>query len=709
MNNIGILDPNGVNINPINSKPYSQSYIDIRERTKWDKLPAYDNRISIINDCSSNQVILIISGTGSGKTVLIPKFVLHAIGYDSHIIITLPKQIIAKSAAEFATLTLDVELGKEVGYQYKGSDKKNRGNNPVLLYATDGTLVSFLQSDPLLLSYDAVIIDEAHERKIQIDLLLYLLKNVLSKRPEFKLIIMSATIDETIFESYYNEFKFKTINIGGKTNYPIESIFDSNMSDPNSYEQKGIEIIAKIIAENSKIDAQTKVNDILFFVTSHNETILIAKKLALQYPQKKIIPVYSGISDSVQDELQNKQDLSQRIIISTNVAESSLTVDGIKYVIDSGYELKSYDDPKYRGKVLEKQLITLAQAMQRMGRSGRTQSGICYHLYSKSEFDSMIKFPLPAIRTTDITTECIRLLVDSPSKTIKELLSMLSSFIEAPREAYIRRAVDNLKQMSLLKDCELEKCTLNELGELVGKLQLDPYQSITLIIAYELRCFRECLLCITCIEVTKGSIGDLFHSTPDPVSSRDLYLKYITKRNKFNNSNGDHLTMMNIIENYLKMKEKYKGDYDKLKDWAYTNFLKIGSLEKINEGYRRLNYKLRDIISSKKEYLKELFQGLQNLDIEEYKLEQKILASFLYGYKLNLADRINNSKGNMFKTPEDLEVSVSKDSVLAKTSHRNVFYDQLFTMKNGSRINSDLKIVSLIPLKSKEIVEQILF
>jgi HrpA-like RNA helicase len=708
MNNIGILDPNGVNINPINSKPYSQSYKDIRERTKWDKLPAYENRIEIINDCSSNQVILVISGTGSGKTVLIPKFALHAIGYDSHIIVTLPKQIIAKSAAEFAAATLDVELGKEVGYQYKGSDKKNRGDNPVLLYATDGTLVSFLQTDPLLLSYDAVIIDEAHERKIQIDLLLYLLKNVLAKRPEFKLIIMSATIDETIFESYYNEFKFKTINIGGKTNYPITSIFDSNMSDPNSYEQKGMAIIKKIIDENSKIDSKTKINDILFFVTSHNETIDIAKKLTLIYPQKKIIPVYSGISDDVQDELQNKQNLMQRIIISTNVAESSLTVDGIKYVIDSGYELKSYDDPKYRGKVLEKQLITLAQAMQRMGRSGRTQPGVCYHLYSKSEFDSMIKFPLPAIRTTDITTECIRLLVDSPSKTIKELLTMLSSFIEAPREAFIRRAVENLKQMSLLKDCELEKCTLNELGELVGKLQLDPYQSLTLILSYELRCFRECLLCITCIEVTKGSIGELFHKTPDPVSSRDLYLKYITKRNKFNNSNGDHLTMMNIIENYLKMKEKYKGDYDKLKEWAYTNFLKIGSLEKINEGYRRLNYKLRDILSSKKEYLKELFQGLQHLDIEEYKLEQKIIASFLYGYKLNLADRINNSNGNMFKTPEGLEVSISKDSVLSKTSHRNVFYDQLFTMKNGLRINSDLKIVSLIPLKSKEIVEQII-
>jgi HrpA-like RNA helicase len=707
MNNIGILDPNGLNINPINSKPYSESYIDTKIKTKWDKLPAYEKALDIIMDISQNQVILIISGTGSGKTVLIPKFALHAIGYDSHIITTLPKQIIAKSAAEFAALTLDVELGKEIGYQYKGSNKNVRGVNPVLLYATDGTVVSFLQNDPLLLSYDAVIIDEAHERKIQIDLLLYLLKNVLKKRPEFKLIIMSATIDETIFESYYNEFKFKIVNIGGKTNFPIESIFETTISDPNSYEQKGMNIIRNIIINNADIDSKTKINDILFFVTSHNETIDIAKKLSQSYPQIQIIPVYSGISDTVQESLQNKTVITQRIIISTNVAESSLTVDGIKYVIDSGYELKSYDDPKYRAKVLEKKLITKAQAMQRMGRSGRTQPGICYHLYSQDEFENyMEKFPAPAIKTTDITTESIRLLKESSAKTIDELLHMLSSFIEAPKEIFIRRAVTNLTNLSLLKDCELKKCTLNELGELVGDLQLDPYQSLTLILGYELRCFRECLLCIISIEVTKGSISELFHKEPDSSINKELYLKYMTRRNKFNNSNSDHLTMLNIIENYLKTKEKYKGDYDKLKEWAYTNFLKINILEKINEGFRRLNYRLKDILSSKKEFIKELFQSIQNVNIDEYKLEQKIIASMIYGYRLNFADKINNT--NFYKTPENLEVSVSKDSVLNKTSHRNVWYDQLFIMKNGSRINSDLKIVSLIPLKSKEIIEQIL-
>jgi len=707
MNNIGILDPTGLNINPINSKPYDSSYTDIRDKTKWDKLPAYDKALDIISDISANQVILVISGTGSGKTVLIPKFALHAIGYDSHIITTLPKQIIAKSAAEFAALTLNVELGKEIGYQYKGSDKKFRGNNPVLLYATDGTVVSFLQNDPLLLSYDAVIIDEAHERKIQIDFLLYLLKNVLSKRPEFKLIIMSATIDASIFESYYNQFKFKIINIGGKTNFPITSIFDSATSDPDSYEKKGLDIIAKIIKNNSEIDSQTKFNDILFFVTSHNETIDIAKKLTQSYPQKKIISVYSGISDEVQEALQNKMDIEQRIIISTNVAESSLTVDGIKYVIDSGYELKSYDDPKFRAKVLEKKLITKAQAMQRMGRSGRTQPGICYHLYSQSEFDEVMeKFPSPAIRTTDITTECIKLLIESPSSTVDELLTMLSSFIEAPREAFIRRSISNLTAMSLLRDCEIKKCTLNQLGELVGELQLDPYQSLTLILGYELRCFRECLLCIISIEVTKGSIADLFHKAPDPILNKDMYLKYITRRNKFNNSNGDHLTMLNIIENYYSAKEKYKGDYDKLKEWAYTNFLKINTLEKINDGFRRLNYRLRDILSSKQSYLKELFQPLQNINITEYKLEHKIIASFIYGYRLNTADKKLNS--NSYITPENLEVIISKDSVLSKTSHRNVWYDQIFIMKNGSRVNSDLKIVSLIPIKSKEIIDLII-
>ena len=190
--NIGILDPDGKNNNPLNDQPYSDKYKMIAK--VWSKFPAYENPKDIIKIINDNQVILVISGTGSGKTVLIPKYALHQTEYKGHVLISLPKHIIAHSAAEFAALTLDVNLGEQVGYKYKGSDTKMAGKNPNLLYATDGTIVAKLLSDPVLSNIDCVIVDEAHERKVQIDFMMYLLLNVVEKRKDAELLTSLAFI-----------------------------------------------------------------------------------------------------------------------------------------------------------------------------------------------------------------------------------------------------------------------------------------------------------------------------------------------------------------------------------------------------------------------------------------------------------------------------------------------------------------------------------
>ena len=223
-NNVGILDVKGVNLNPLTHKPYSEHYKTLA--SKWSKLPTYEKRFDIINSIKNNQVTIIITATGTGKTVLVPKLALHYLKYNGKIGVTLPKQILTQQQAEYAAETLDVTVGIQVGYQYKGSDKEyGDNNNMVLLYMTDGSIVSQLMNNPLITNYDIIIIDEAHERKVQIDFLLYLLRNTLRKRPEFKLIIMSATINEKIFEDYYKEFTCGKINIGTSTNYKIESVF----------------------------------------------------------------------------------------------------------------------------------------------------------------------------------------------------------------------------------------------------------------------------------------------------------------------------------------------------------------------------------------------------------------------------------------------------------------------------------------------------
>ena len=190
--NIGIFDPDGKNPNPLNNLPYSQQYKELSKM--WTSLPAYSFKKEIVDKIKNNDVILVQSGTGSGKTVLTPKLALHCLDYKGSIIVTLPKKDITKSTADFSAKTLDVELGEYVGYQYRGESVKS--DKTVLLYSTDGSIISMIFKDPLLLSVDILIIDEAHERGVQIDLLLYLIKNAIKIRKEN-------------FKTYNNERNYK--------------------------------------------------------------------------------------------------------------------------------------------------------------------------------------------------------------------------------------------------------------------------------------------------------------------------------------------------------------------------------------------------------------------------------------------------------------------------------------------------------------------
>jgi HrpA-like RNA helicase len=684
MNKIGILDPSGKNPNPLTNKEYSDKYKSLAEQ--WSKFPAYDDAKNIIEIIKNNQVVLITSGTGSGKTVLIPKYVLHQTEYKGHIMISLPKQIIAQSAAEYAALTLDVELGDQIGYKYKGSDTKYSGKNPNLLYATDGTIVARLLNDPILTGIDAVIIDEAHERKVQIDFMLFLLKNVLKERKDFKLIIMSATVNSDIFKSYFAEYKFEQIDVGSKTNYEIKSIFPEKTAGPAEYVQKGIDIINELIKKNES----GKISDILFFVTSVSETIDIAKKLRILFPNKECIEIYSGMDSTKQEMLSKKQTENQRILISTNVAESSLTVDGIKYVIDSGYELLSYYDPIKHGKVLEKGLITKAQAMQRMGRAGRTAPGICYHLYNKDDFENnMKKFPEPTIRVSNITAETLKLMNLPDVKSIDNVLHILSSLIEPPRENYIKVALKTLKDLDMITDNKI-----NKLGEFVANSQLEPEQAISIYYAYQLKCVKEVIAILIVIDNIKNNLNELFmlpsNILKDKTDNNQLNAltnKFNEKKNKLKHKYGDHLTIIKIFSKFSEIE-----DINKRKEYCYDNFLKFSVLEKSNEQYKRLKYKIIDIV---RKYSPELITEfkIDNLDkLNELNIDYKILYALKFGYRLN--NGYYNSNHKNYRTLYVDKVNISKDSTV-KDTDKNILYHELFITKMGN----DLNIVSIIPDK----------
>jgi len=692
LDNIGILDIEGVNNNPFTNLPYSEEYKTLSKT--WSKFPAYKIAKQAIDDIKNHQVVLVVSGTGSGKTVLFPKYVSHALNYQGKVAVTLPKQIIAKSAADFAAKTLDVKIGDHVGYQFRGESKRN--SQTKLLYATDGTIVARLLNDPELRDFDAVVVDEAHERKIQIDFLLYLLKKTLTLRPNFKLIIMSATINAEIFKSYFDEFNFKQVDISSGTHYPIESVFLDKPISQRDYLDKGLEIINKILKEDPK--------DTLFFVTSVNETINTCNKMngEVLFKEKNsmCVEVYSGIDSKKQELAQDKQlykdqGYNVKIVASTNVAESSLTIDGIKYVIDSGFELKSYFDPKTRANRLDKGRITKAQAKQRMGRAGRTAPGLCYHLYTQQEFEDMEEFPQPSIRISDITDESLKLLKNAGST--KELISMYSNFIEPPREEYLYYSLKRLKEAKLIKE------SLTELGNLIiDKFSSFSYQQgIALLCGVYFKCHQELLSIFAIQEVCKNSIESLFNDgkkvmeilkltdnkLPKLVKEHEQFIK------KFKSASGDHISLLNIYQTYRKkIKNKEKVDI------FYSVKILSKAMKRREKMSRGFNLRREDL-EDKKHLFTDVLK-LKNIDnINRADLKNKILLCLVVGFRQNFATKI---KGKSLYSVDGscVDFKLSKDSYLYNKEPGSIIFDELF-INSGK---SEIKIASLINSEVKKLL-----
>lgn len=694
MSKIGILDVLGENPNPFTNQPYSENY---KQKAKyWSALPAYEMADTIIETIRANQVVLVVSGTGSGKTVLLPKFAAHVLDYKGKVAVTLPKQIIAKSSAEFAAELLDVKLGKQVGYQYKGSPKGSKSEDTKILYATDGTIVQRLLNDPELRDFDIVIIDEAHERKIQIDFLLYLLKNAISLREDLKVIIMSATINSDIFKSYFIDNRFKEINVGGKTNYPIKSVFLNEATDYNGIILKGFEILARLLTEET--------GDILFFITSQAEAFDMCKKLDNIKKKGNIfcVEVYAGMDPERQELAQDKDkykkgSFDRKVIFATNVAESSLTIDGIMWVIDTGYELKSSYDPGKRAKVLERQLITMAQAKQRMGRTGRTGPGTCYHLYTQDEFENrMVKFPEPDIRTSDITSECLRLLALSHIKTSEKLLNVLTKLIEPPREIYIRDALAKLMQMGLI-----ENGTITKVGMMVNKISNEPMIGKTLLYSIFCNCKREVINIMALLDASSSKMSEIFtiqqqlnriryQNKNDPEKMKrltnELTNKFKNVQKKFKHKYGDFNSLLKIYENY-----RQHSNNDK---YCENNFLKRSTLSKA----RKYSYKIASDIDKYKGELENesLMNELGiNKDILNHDIHDRIIYCFLNGFYINRASVVSKIKKSYQLVNANGKAEIEKMSFVysSKNIPTNVIYSEYFMMLG----NASLNIVSKIP------------
>jgi pre-mRNA-splicing factor ATP-dependent RNA helicase DHX15/PRP43 len=680
---MNILDPKGENINPLNNKAYSNEYKELAK--KWSQLPTYKKIDKIIDTIDKNQIVLIVTSTGSGKSLLIPRTLLHYFNYDKKVAVTLPKQIIAKTLSEYVAKTMDVDIGKDVGYKYKGSDKKGNSDNTKLLFTTDGTILAKILNDNKLSEYDGLVIDELHEARINITFLLYLLKETLLMRPEFKLILMSATIDDAIYRDYYKDYKFDVINIFGERNYDIESIFLTKPLSEKEFIPKGIEIITDIMEKSSE--------DILFFVTSVNETFDTCKKITTD-GKTICIEVYAGLTDEREKLAQQKND-NQKIIISTNVAESSMTFDNLKYVIDCGLELHSYYDPIIRSKVLDKSLISKGQAIQRMGRVGRTGKGICYHLYTKNDFENVMKkFPEPEIVTSNLLSESFKLLVLPSIQTTLKLKNTYKNFIHIPTDIYINDSIEQLYQLGLLDEIDSDKTNinnyiLNEFGKNIYDISRDPMVGMTIYAGYNFNCVKEVIIIISMLDAMKNSISELFIIPKNNDNkNNNLLNKFNNAKNNLSHKTGDHLSLLKIFLQYKKYTKT--NNNTKLNEWLYNNFLKKDVLYKANKHFQKIYGTLKGSNINKK-----------NMDnVMSHSLENRIIASFLFGYKINIAKY--NKNNNSYNTSLSKNIFINKNSFInLKETYKELLYNEIFTSSN----KSELIIVSQISQKSKSLCQ----
>jgi len=643
--NKGIFDPEGINLNPLNEHKYSSQYKNLAKF--WSNLPSYGMAKQIVETIKSNDVILIKSATGSGKSVLVPKLALHSVNYKRKIIMTLPKKIITKKAAEFGAKTLDVELGEQVGYQFRG--ESNKSNHTILTYTTDGSVIAMLKSDPMLKSIDIVIIDEAHERKVNIDLLLYMLKNSISLRKKknlrpLKLIIMSATINESIFKSYYKDFKFEWLELTGTPNHPIQSIYLESELDLKSsqYLERGQEIIGQIISNINSSNPNYMEGDILFFVCTISECDDLAVKLGELHPDCFTMGLYSGFDSELEPyisepnkykELNSKY--KRRLFVSTNVAESSLTIDGIVYVIDSGLEIGVKFDPLTDVNRMTKGFVTLAQMTQRKGRAGRTKPGVCYHLYTPQQMEHTIKFPEPEIKCIDLKNTCLslmkmcgditpipmvggkkKILSDNKSCNIEKTIEMFLHFIEPPGEKFITNGFDFALSNGLISVDN----KLSELGQLIVESRLDVMDGMSLIWAWNISSlvFKAVFKIISICSFLKSGIDNLFYEDIEKEVKNKIITKLFAK-----SENSEHVLLYNLYK-YI----------DENKNSGIFNLELINSIQ---SAYLRQLEKLENIYSR---------YDIKLLEVKKKDFNTNIINSFCYGYKSNRA--FKSSKGYKF-------------------------------------------------------------
>ena len=460
-----------------------------------ESLPVSQERERICALIAQHQVVIVCGETGSGKTTQLPKMCLSlgrglgagGTGLIGH---TQPRRLAATSTAKRIAEELSSELGEIVGYKIRFADRLHEGASVKLM--TDGILLAETQTDRLLRQYDTIIIDEAHERSLNIDFLLGYLREILSKRPDLKVIITSATIDAERFAEHFahNGTPAPIINVSGRT-YPVEIRYRPIQADESDRERDLYDGIIDAVDELAREGGGANAGDILVFLPGEREIREAAEALRKHHPaHTEILPLFARLSPAEQERI-FKRSNARRIVLATNVAETSLTVPGIRYVVDTGLaRVKRYS---YRQKVEQLQIepIAKAAANQRAGRCGRVAAGVCIRLYDEADFQGRPDFTDPEILRSSLANVILRM------KSLGLTQIEAFPFVQAPPNRAISDGYHLLQELGAVD----AKNELTALGRSLAKLPIDPRVARMILAGREYNALKETLIIAAALSV----------------------------------------------------------------------------------------------------------------------------------------------------------------------------------------------------------------
>ena len=541
-----------------------------------EELPVAERREEIIRTIRDNQVTIICGETGSGKTTQIPKMCLElGRGVDGIIGHTQPRRIAAKSVADRIADELNTELGSIVGYKVRFHDHTKE--NSYIKLMTDGILLAEIRNDRFLNQYDTLIIDEAHERSLNIDFLLGYLRWLLPKRKDLKVIITSATIDPESFSRHFNftgkkEDNAPIINVSGRT-FPVEIRYNSLLPDKNQdeaekEEAKEKDMLQAVVDATDELMAEAP-GGILIFFSGEREIRLASEALRKQHkPSVEILPLFARLSGAEQSRIFNPSG-ARRIILATNVAETSLTVPGIKYVVDTGLARISRYSWRSRVQRLPIEKISQASANQRSGRCGRTSAGIAIRLYAEDDFESRPEFTLPEIQRTNLASVILQL----TSLNLGDVYDF--PYLEKPDIGMIRDGYKLLFELGAVTKPKGNDIKITPIGRELASYPTDPRLGRMLLAAKEYGVFEEVLVIVSAL-----SIQDVRERPLDKQQASDQ------KHSRFKDENSDFISLLKLWDYYHEKNKELSQNH--LRKLCKREFLSYMRLREWNETYRQI-------------------------------------------------------------------------------------------------------------------------